>query len=274
MRPLAPLFVMAILGACVAPDAREAHADGAVSRRAIVVELFSSEGCSSCPPADAVLRSLTRSQAVHDGGSPGKPGSAPKPPVAGAEVIGLELHVDYWNYLGWTDPFSSAAFTARQRAYASAFHQRGVYTPQAVVDGAAELVGSHEAAAKQAIAAAARAPKADVRLALRHDRLSIMVTAMPEGAEDADVWLAITEDELVTAVPRGENAGTSIAHGPVARAMRRIGAIPAAARAAGFSGSEPLALDPAWRRENLRAVALVQHAKSLRIVGAGALSLR
>src|SRR6516162_9524555 len=130
------LLALAVLGPALA---------AAEPRPPVLVELFTSEGCSSCPPADAALAALARDPAFRT-----------------AEVIALELHVDYWNHLGWADPFSSAAFTTRQQGYAEAFGQRGTSTPQLVVDGAAELVGSNEAGARTAVAAAAREPKTRV----------------------------------------------------------------------------------------------------------------
>jgi hypothetical protein len=224
--------------------------------RPVVVELFSSEGCSSCPPADTVLSRLAREQ-----------------PVPGAEVIALELHVDYWNSLGWADPFSSPAFTARQRAYADAFGQRGVYTPQLVVDGAAELVGSNDAGARAAIAAAAREAKTRVQVTRNGDRVSIAVTDPTENAGAADVWLAVTEDGLSTAVPRGENAGATLAHGPVVRKLDRVRELAPGTRGTVVQ-DVAVTVQPAWRREALRAVAFVQRRGSLRITGAGAVSLR
>ena len=116
-------------------------------RAPVVVELFTSEGCSSCPAADAVLAKLEREQ-----------------PVAGAEVIPLALHVDYWNYLGWSDPFSSHDFSARQSEYANAYGKDGVYTPQMVVDGVTEFPGGNSSLARDTIAKAALAQKADVQI--------------------------------------------------------------------------------------------------------------
>ncbi len=260
MRPfLAPLGALPaaalVAGAMSCSSGGSALAGPPAERRPVVVELFSSEGCSSCPPADAVLARLAREQ-----------------PVPGADVIALELHVDYWNSLGWPDPFSSAAFTARQRAYADAFGQRGVYTPQLVVDGATELVGSNDSGARAAVATAAREAKTKVQVTRNGDRVTIAVID-PNDAGAADVWLAVTEDGLSTAVPRGENASATLTHGPVVRTLDRVQAI-----APGTHGKVVKEVDvtvqPTWRREALRAVAFVQRRGSLRITGAGAVSLR
>jgi hypothetical protein len=196
-------------------------------------------------------------------------------PVAGADVIALELHVDYWNYLGWADPFSRAAFTERQRAYADGFGQRGVYTPQMVVGGEHELVGSNERGARDTIAEAARVPGVPVQLGRRGDDLEIQVGVIGDAraGTTATVWLALTEDGLSTRVPRGENAGATLAHGPVVRDLRSVGAI-----AAGTSGpvtlTAPAKLDPSWSRDRVRAVAFVQRDGTRAILGAAAVSMR
>lgn len=225
-------------------------------RQPVLVELFSSEGCSSCPPADAVLARLSKEQ-----------------PVAGAEVIALELHVDYWNDLGWSDPFSNAAFTARQRAYIDAFGQRGAYTPQMVIDGHAEMVGSNEPAARAAIATAAREPRARIAIARSGEKVSIEVEDLPAG-EVADLWLAITEDGLSTAVPRGENAGETLAHGPVVRSLQRVLEINPGTRGPVQAKDVSVRVEPTWNRAALRAVAFVQRRASRRIAGTGAASLK
>ena len=144
-----PFFVAA--SAVVLLSARMAGLPGTPGAGAgpvpVVVELFTSEGCSSCPAADAALRELETSQAA-----------------PGIEVIALGQHVDYWNRLGWKDPYSAAAFTERQRGYATGFGT-GSYTPQAVVNGRYELVGSQRTALVAAVRQAAQAPRATVTLA-------------------------------------------------------------------------------------------------------------
>lgn len=173
----------------------------------MVVELFSSEGCSSCPPADRVLAELDRTG------------------VPGAEVVALELHVDYWNDLGWADPFSHASYTERQARYGKAFGRRGVYTPQMVVDGQAELVGSDATATRNAIAAAAARPKTGITLTRMGSQARIDVPSPP--GEALQLYVAHVERGLTTRVLAGENGGHTLAHGPVVRDLQKLRDLPA-----------------------------------------------
>lgn len=218
-------------------------------RTPVLVELFTSEGCSSCPPADALLIQLERQ------------------PIANAEIIVLSEHVDYWNRLGWTDPFSSAEFSRRQSRYSEAWGKDGVYTPQMVVDGRAEFNGSDGRRAQQAIARAAQEKKAVVKLALSGDRLRVEVTDLPPSG-DAEVVLAITESNLISDVRRGENAGHTMAHTGVTRRMEVLGTAKPA-----FSADAKLTLGKTWKRADLRAVVFVQERGSRRVLGAAAISL-
>ncbi len=243
-------------------DPAQASPPGDGPRTPVVVELFTSEGCSSCPPADALLARLEKTQ-----------------PVSGAEVVALKEHVDYWNHLGWRDPYSSAAFSDRQRAYAWSFGSGSVYTPQMIVDGRAEFVGSQEGRARQAIARAAATPKAAVHLewAAPHAGgnavpLRVRIAALGEVTprDTAEVYLAITENGLHSDVARGENAGRRLDHFSVVRELKRIGqATPQAASA--FAGEPVVAITGGWKRENLRAVVLVQEKRSRRILAVAAI---
>ena len=153
-------------------------------RTPVIVELFTSEGCSSCPPADALLSHLTRNQAV-----------------AGAEVIALGEPVDHWDHNGWADRFSSRRFTTRQNDYANSFQKSTVYTPQMIVDGQTQFVGSDEDAARQ--------PKVRISLARTGDTILVRVDHLPSSAKNdpAEVVLVITESGLRFSVGGGENAG-------------------------------------------------------------------
>jgi hypothetical protein len=163
----------------------------------VVVELFTSQGCSSCPPADALLVELTR-----------------RP-----NVLPLGFHVDYWDRLGWRDPFSSRAATTRQQSYAQALGLSAVYTPQVVIDGRREAVGSDRQTINTLMAASARMP-VHVALAVENGALSIRVGA---GRGEGRLWLVTFDREHETAVKRGENAGRTIVNVNVVRSLVSAG---------------------------------------------------
>jgi hypothetical protein len=229
----------------------------------VVVELFTSEGCSSCPPADALLAKLDELGRVGN-----------------AEVVALEEHVDYWDDQGWRDPFSSPDWTSRQNAYAEVLGNRNPYTPQMVVDGSVEFSGGRAEQALQSIAAAAERAKVPVTLAQAaedkpgKEGFSVEVGKLlpsPKGGT-AEVWLVITETGLHSSVTRGENAGHELRHAAVVRAMRKIGEAKRD-RDVAFSSETTVPLRKEWNRGNLKAVAFVQEKNSLRILGAAEISL-
>ncbi len=227
----------------------------APTRAAVLVELFTSEGCSSCPPADRLFARL-----------------ASELPAAGVEIVPLAFHVDYWNRLGWADPFSSAAFSERQGDYSRIFGGDRVYTPQMVVNGRKEFVGSDERVARSALLAAAKDATATVRVTAEESAkgplsLRVSVAGATKGAE---VFLAISEDRLAVDVPRGENAGRRLEHTAVVRDLRRIGRVDGTGR---FEGSPVPARDAAWKAGTLHAVVFVQERESRRVLGAARVSL-
>jgi hypothetical protein len=230
----------------------------------VIVELFTSEGCSSCPQADLLLARLERSQ-----------------PVSGARVIALEEHVDYWNQLGWVDPFSAPHYRGRQNDYALAFHNENIYTPQMVVNGQVEFVGDDSNRAYQVIGAARQVQPVLVELKNAPNAkdpdlvdLSVQVTH-PKSPKlrSADLYLAVTESDLESQVLRGENAGRRLRHAPVVRSFGIIGRIDPTGSNVGQI-SNTLRLPREWKRENLHAVVFLQEHDSLRITGAATVDLR
>ena len=231
----------------------------------VLVELFTSEGCSSCPSADRVLTDLKRDQ-----------------PLTGIRVIALGEHVDYWNYIGWHDPFSSSAFTNRQYSYGKTFHLNSVYTPQAVVDGKTELLGSDRESLGSIIRNAARAPKAVVAITpdtgaagnavADANTVRVDISKLPavHAGDTANVMLAITQDNLSNAVTRGENAGHTLPHTSVVRSLRRIGTM---IEKSAFSSTVSLDLKIDWKRNDLDAVVFVQEHISGHILGANLLHI-
>jgi hypothetical protein len=257
-RPIFPVLGLAaaVFALATVPASEgEAAPDSATP---VVVELYTSEGCSSCPPADAVLTRLVRTQ-----------------PIAGARVVPLAMHVDYWDDLGWKDPFASPQNTARQRRFSAAKGEGRVYTPEAVVDGETGLVGSDEAALRRAIEAAARRTHAAVTVTRgAGDALDVRVSAPgPQGAAiEIDALLAITEDDLVVDVPRGENGGRRLEHSAVVRELRTLGPVAGAGAAFTPHVAAPSRSGAAVAHRR-HAVVIVEERRSRRVLGAGVLDL-
>lgn len=227
-------------------------------RSPVVIELFTSEGCSSCPPADQLLSQMEAEQ-----------------PIAGVEIIGLEEHVDYWNHDGWTDPYSSAQWTLRQQEYVAKLRGKGPYTPQMIVDGQKELVGNNTAEVRQSVQVAAQNEKIavsiDAQTPANDGKQSFEVKVGKSGAtieqRRADVWLVATERGLSTPVKAGENKGKTLEHASIVRSLQKIGLAPSTD--SGYYTANPqLKFRPDWKKENLRIVVFLQDRKTWRILGA------
>lgn len=233
-------FVAALAAlAAVATFTRARGAGETFGHSRVVVELFTSQGCSSCPPAEALLHSLVTDAATR------------------SVVIPLAFHVDYWDGLGWRDPFSSPVWTARQREYVRAMHLDGAYTPQAVVAGTRQLVGSSGAALRAAIAEASRRPaEASVRIeAIGADAARIVTKTARAGLQ---LLVLTSTDSVVTHVSGGENGGRTLAGDAIAMTLVRMD-VPE-----GTAGHR--VAFPAGRARHL--VALVQDPRSMKIYAA------
>ena len=248
MRPFLALFLLFRPPAPVADSARP-------ERAPVLIELFTSKGCSSCPPADTLLAKLDELQ-----------------PVTGVTVIALEEHVDYWDHQGWRDPFSSAEFTARQKRYAGLLHVESPYTPEMVIDGRSEFVGNDSEHALHELASAARTPKMPVHVIVKDksgDRISLAVN-VDATKTSGDVLLAIAETGLASDVVRGENAGRNLKHSAVVRKLSTIGKL----KSGDVFSAEPLVkLAKQWKPENLRAVVFVEDGASGRVLGAAEVAI-
>lgn len=176
-----------------------------------VVELFTSQGCSSCPSADRNFRRLAESART-----------------TGTRLFALSFHVDYWNRLGWIDPYSRAEFSARQSTYARFFEAEGVYTPQMIVNGTVEFVGSDVDRSDKAVAAALRQPRSGVDLSTEIEvtpapDLAIKVDYTIHGAApDDDLLVTLVRASASNSVPRGENAGRTLQHIHVVSALATV----------------------------------------------------
>lgn len=210
-----------------------------------VVELFTSEGCSSCPPADELVARIEKE-------------SVNKP------VYILALHVDYWNRLGWKDVFSDAAYSKRQQDYAGYLHLQSVYTPQIVVNGKTEFVGSEENTLRNAIRnSLEKAPSARLFLNVRkenQDRLALSYNM--EGTDKNTVLLvAIVQKQAQTKVERGENGGRTLAHVQIVRKLQQVAL-------EGNSGQTNITLPTGFDRQNWEVIGLLQNTSTGAVTGA------
>ncbi len=216
-----PFLAVAVLGLCLATAPHTAFSAAAagdhgdtipVGASAVaVVELFTSEGCSSCPPADALLRRIHL-----------------KTVSSGQLIVGLSEHVTYWNQLGWKDAYSDQVFTDRQERYAASHALEGPYTPQMVVNGGAEFVGSNAVALQRAMQADAARPHADLRirsLTKDGDALQVSFILRNAGSAAVDIMAAVTDDADESNVAHGENAGRHLQHVAVARTLTRVATV-------------------------------------------------
>lgn len=231
----------------------------------VMVELFTSEGCSSCPPADALLINLDQQ------------------PMDGVEIITLSEHVDYWNHLGWRDTFSSPLFSARQQQYAVRLKKESMYTPQMIINGREEALGSDQISVYRAIARAAKAPRAAIgveRVSPGHNdpanavRMKVMIREIPENLrnETLDLLLAVTESGVTSSVRNGENAGRVLRHTSVVRSLTRIAELdPRKSR--GYTATLMTQIARNWDRRSVRAVLFLEGQDSHAIAGAASCGL-
>lgn len=227
-------FALAALACC----ALWAQTGAAGSRSPILVELFTSEGCSDCPPADHMLAQLD------------------------PHVVVLSEHVDYWDHQGWKDRFSSHEYTVRQEDDARRFQIDGPYTPQMVVDGTAQFVGSDAKRAREEINKAAQRAKAQVNLTRAPGGVQIDVEDAPSSA---GVFLVLAEDSAASDVAAGENKGRHLVHVAVIKSLRKVGSVK---RGAGFRQIAPLPATAAGQR----IVVFLQEGTSGPVIGAAELS--
>jgi hypothetical protein len=221
-------------------------------RPGILVELFTSEGCSSCPPADELLRRLDEQQ-----------------PADGPQLVVLGEHVDYWDGTGWRDRFSSHDYTDRQDEYARRFGTSGPYTPQMVVDGRWEFVGNSAPLLQAALKKSASQSKAGLQISVEQleapDLLvKIDASPLPTGSKHADLYIAIADNTDETQIGGGENSGRRLVHAAVLRSLQRVGKL-------GPEGGQKeikLRIPKSEKPQNVRLVAFLQEPNNGAVLGA------
>ncbi|MFA5910289.1 MAG: DUF1223 domain-containing protein [Vicinamibacterales bacterium] len=249
MKRWAWLIVFVIAGTASVASTR---AGGETEPTLVLAELFTSEGCSSCPPADHLLETLLKEQ-----------------PINGVYVVALSEHVTYWDHQGWRDPFGSNQLTNRQTSYGRGFNIESIYTPQLIIDGVSQLVGSDAPRIEKALTDAGRVPKPKITVAATWKDGEISMTASGPGVEaigaaGAELWWAVAEDDLVVDVKRGENASRTLHHSGVVRLLRSSDVAKGAGRAA-----MTLPFKSEAKREHLRVVAFAQSRKTRQVISIG-----
>jgi hypothetical protein len=212
----------------------------------VVVELFTSQECSSCPPADALIYDIAND------------------PSMGGRVIPLAFHVDYWDSLGWRDPFSSSEWTQRQARYARTMRLSSAYTPQAVVNGTREFVGSNRTAMSAALEKASNEkPRGEITLTARREGNSLVATIHANVPATDDLMLAIVEDGVTTKIEHGENAGRTITNDAIVRKLIRVSP---------SQTTVTVPIDEAWHQ--VTAAVFVQNRTSLAVTAAATAQVR
>jgi len=248
------VLALALLALAATPQPKAVAQTNSATATPILLELFTSEGCSSCPPADALVQQWDKSQ-----------------PVSGARLIVLSEHVDYWNHDGWKDPYSSSSITDRQIDYVRALKLKEPYTPQIIVDGTTELRGDQQQMF-QALQKDASAPKISLRL----DSVSSNGKTPPDlkghidieaSAEkhNADVYVAVALAHAESQVGSGENSGKHLTHIDVVQEIKKVGKLD---KNNHFSQDFQLKLQPGTDPNNIRVVAFVQEPGPGRVLGA------
>ena len=206
------LALTALLAIVPLALAAQSQDQGRPAVKPVLVELFTSEGCSSCPPADDLLRQVNGTS-----------------PVAGQLVVGISEHVTYWNRLGWADPFSADVFTRRQNGYGERFRLDDIYTPQMIINGREQIVGGNEPLLLDALKRQSNQPSVALQIVSvqrngNELELRFRVGDLP-SRQPLELVAVVTDDLDTSTVDRGENAGRVLRHVAVARSFERVATI-------------------------------------------------
>jgi hypothetical protein len=229
------------------PQAQVNKIKNSTKKTFVLLELFTSEGCPTCPPADANLARIESEQ-----------------PIAGTEIVTLALHVDYWNSVTWKDKYSSPIFSRRQQLYTHALKTYSNFTPQMFVDGRAQLIGSDMSKARKALTEATKTQKAIVEIVPAADKFKVEITNVP-AHENATVFLAVAEDNLASGVRGSGNSVIKPAHVSVVRELKSVGMLTAGQSSLEIEFVLPIQSD--WKKENLKLIVFVQENLSRRVLG-------